>query len=193
VIGQVFGRLTVVGPAPSIGTAKAWLCRCSCGSEVVKEGRRLRHARVKSCGCLVRENAPIHGRLRRNRVNLSGRVFGRLTVLGETPRLPPNTQARIRYECRCDCPGRTIVSVPGVNLTQARKPTRSCGCLRSEAAKARYQTIRDEARYADFMRRLEAEIAQDEAANGTPGEQPVGRLPVRELDGSERSTSNPLI
>lgn len=53
-MGQRFGRLTVLAPAENIGTRTAWLCRCDCGREVIKKTLYLRDGRVKSCGCLGR-------------------------------------------------------------------------------------------------------------------------------------------
>ena len=60
--GQTFGRLTVLQRA---GKAKdghiRWLCRCSCGNEVVVSSRNLKHGYTQSCGCLYRETHTKHG------------------------------------------------------------------------------------------------------------------------------------
>lgn len=50
-VGDVFGRLTIIAPAPHDRNHRMWLCRCECG--VVKT---LRHCGLtrgdnKSCGC----------------------------------------------------------------------------------------------------------------------------------------------
>lgn len=57
-MGEEFGRLVVMGPAPSgrAGLAR-WTCRCSCGATVVVVGADLRKGRTNSCGCLQREVA----------------------------------------------------------------------------------------------------------------------------------------
>ncbi len=49
--GQRFGKLTVLAPAEDIGNRTAWLCRCDCGSEVVKKTVHLRSGHVTNCGC----------------------------------------------------------------------------------------------------------------------------------------------
>ncbi len=50
-IGQRYGRLTVLGPAPSIGGRTAWRCRCDCGQERVVKTCHLRSGHTTSCGC----------------------------------------------------------------------------------------------------------------------------------------------
>ena len=54
-IGDVFGKLTVVSKAESLGHGSRWNCRCSCGKEVTirKDGLISGHSR--SCGCLSKE------------------------------------------------------------------------------------------------------------------------------------------
>ena len=50
--GQVFGRLTVIGPAGKDNRGELkWLCQCSCGNQKVAFGYNLRHHKTTSCGC----------------------------------------------------------------------------------------------------------------------------------------------
>lgn len=57
-VGVRFGRLQVVSRAGATGGGDiTWLCRCSCGSEVVVRGPRLRNGETQSCGCLQKERA----------------------------------------------------------------------------------------------------------------------------------------
>lgn len=66
-------------------------------------------------------------------IDLTGRRFGRLTVLGKVGAYKYDTYTISRWLCRCDC-GKTIV-VLGNGLKQGR--TRSCGCLRVDAQRER--------------------------------------------------------
>jgi group I intron endonuclease len=52
-LGLVFGRLTVVGDAPT-GNSGHHMCRCVCvcGSEIITQATNLRNGNTKSCGCL---------------------------------------------------------------------------------------------------------------------------------------------
>lgn len=52
ILGQTFNRLTVISRAGSYKNRQAtWLCRCSCGNEVIVAGNGLRNGHTKSCGC----------------------------------------------------------------------------------------------------------------------------------------------
>lgn len=54
-IGQTFGRLTVIAQLPSKNygrwTVSMWLCQCECGNKTSVTGNRLKAGRSKSCGC----------------------------------------------------------------------------------------------------------------------------------------------
>jgi hypothetical protein len=62
--------------------------------------------------------------IRREHIDLSNQVFGRLTAHYRAE----NLRGRIRYECQCTCGATAIVRAN--NLTSG--DTRSCGCLASE-------------------------------------------------------------
>ena len=60
--GQVFGRLTAlmeVDPVKDSGgrNIPSWLCRCTCGKEVVVRRKNLLRKTTRSCGCLRRAAA----------------------------------------------------------------------------------------------------------------------------------------
>jgi hypothetical protein len=54
-VGQTFGRLTVIERAGSKGNGAAWKCRCVCGKETIVSRHCLIHSNTQSCGCLHRE------------------------------------------------------------------------------------------------------------------------------------------
>lgn len=111
--GERFGKLTVVSRAPAQKPGAYWYCRCDCGSVVTVSGVNLRKSATKSCGCLGRG---------RRAIDLTGRRYGKLTVIRRVPNPVPGTA----WYCRCDC-GSTVV-VAGKNLRTGN--TKSCGCLR---------------------------------------------------------------
>ena len=51
--GQVFGALTVLGKAPTLGKGypAMWECLCECGNTSIVRSSDLRNGRTKSCGC----------------------------------------------------------------------------------------------------------------------------------------------
>ena len=54
-IGEIYGRLTVVALDHTDGKTAYWRCVCSCGNEKIVRTTNLRQGTVKSCGCLARE------------------------------------------------------------------------------------------------------------------------------------------
>lgn len=74
--GMICGQLTVIGYDGYRNHHHYWRCRCSCGKETSVEQTHLLTGHTKSCGCY-----------RRNRIqamDLTGHVYGRLTVLNLT-------------------------------------------------------------------------------------------------------------
>lgn len=66
------------------------------------------------------------------RQDLTGMVFGRLTVLGQTEDyIKPNGKHEARWLCQCSCGNKELIAVLGYHLT--RGTTKSCGCLQHEA------------------------------------------------------------
>ncbi len=64
-----------------------------------------------------------------NREDLTGRKFGRLTVVGPAEdRITPSGQRKPHWVCKCDCGSEVIVA--GTHLKSGH--TQSCGCLEDE-------------------------------------------------------------
>ena len=60
--------------------------------------------------------------------DMTGWVFGRLTVIGPTRRVVAHKHTRVHWLCRCACGAET--EVPGVRLRRGGQV--SCGCYRRE-------------------------------------------------------------
>lgn len=54
-IGQKFGRLTVIEFSHTDGEKSYWLCKCNCGNETIVIGNNLKRGTTNSCGCLKKE------------------------------------------------------------------------------------------------------------------------------------------
>ena len=125
-IGQKFGRLTVIDKAERRGNVIRWKCKCDCGNYTNVDSAALKSERTKSCGCLSRE-------LSQNRAaDLTGQRFGRLLVIERDI----SQENRIYWLCKCDCQGLT--SVRGDSLIEGN--TKSCGCLSPELTAERCTT-----------------------------------------------------
>ena len=75
-VGQKFGRLTVIKSIGSKNQQHIWLCKCECGKETISNTNRLKSGWKRSCGCIQKEqlakrnkenakhglnNHPLHG------------------------------------------------------------------------------------------------------------------------------------
>lgn len=118
-IGQVFGKLTVQSEAGKDNQGKKlWNCQCTCGNHTTIRTNPLRSGSIKSCGCLISEA----GRRRWAKLNMVGRIFGRLTVQSKTGR--DKRQQRL-WNCLCVCGNTTIVKTN----TLMTGNSKSCGCV----------------------------------------------------------------
>lgn len=129
--GETYGRLTVIGRGPHNPRGATWLCRCECGQTRAVLGSKLASGHTSSCGCARQLG----------RDDLTGKVFGRLTVTGRGP----TVDEEWRWICRCVCGGQTIT----VARKLRRGHTRSCGCLTIEqlAASRKYISGPDNPRW----------------------------------------------
>ena len=119
-IGHIYGKWVVLNYAGRYRDGcVGWLCRCACGMEKIVNGKSLRAGESKSCGCAAREAAALT-----NFIDLTGMVYGRLTVIHRVP----NKGKATAYLCRCICGKETIVKAG--NLKSGT--TQSCGCLAQE-------------------------------------------------------------
>lgn len=122
--GQRFGRLTVIKRCGSTNTkhkAALWLCKCDCGNEVKRTGSHLQANYTNSCG-----SCPDL------RPDLTGRKYGRWTVLEKAEKKHGKTS----YLCKCECGIVRVVTAD--TLLNGR--SLSCGCLQKEVVSKRKTT-----------------------------------------------------
>ena len=116
-IGQQFGKLTVLEQDLSYSKTKLWLCSCQCGKKYLVEESKLLDKTITHCTCGRGEN-------------LSGNKYERLTALYATSL---RTSDRcIIWKCQCDCGNIAYVSAKALK----QKNTKSCGCLNTETRSA---------------------------------------------------------
>lgn len=139
ITGQKFGRLTAIERSYAknkLGAKGAfWKCRCDCGNEVDVSSYNLRNDITKSCGCLQLD-------VRRAKfVDLSGKRFGRLTVLGRgSEYIDVSGTSKYKYRCVCDCGNYVWVRPDDLK----KGATKSCGCLRKENGTKQLRKIHKE-------------------------------------------------
>ena len=125
--GERFGALTVTRRNASDPTRKTtWICLCDCGLETSATGLNLKTGNTTSCGCARKKPA-------QNRVDLTGRTFGRLVV-----REPAGSdKRRTLWLCSCECGNSTTAQASFL----MRGVTSSCGCLRRENGSKRWKGL----------------------------------------------------
>lgn len=120
--GQKFNMLTVIEIAEKGNGKTKWKCRCDCGNEVIVASSNLKNGHTKSCGCNKHKSAA-------NYIDLTGKRFGRLTVLGKgNNRKTSGGNIIATWICKCDCGNNVIVDSQPLRNGK----TRSCGCLIKE-------------------------------------------------------------
>lgn len=116
-IGQRFGRLTVISEAPrgeKYPRQKWYHCRCDCGSEIDINTNALTGGIRRSCGCLQRES-----RFK----DIMGESRGYLTAIRATGEVKNGSAV---WEWRCAC-GK-IIQATERNVGAGKRA--SCGCKR---------------------------------------------------------------
>ena len=118
--GKKFGYLTVLAPTEDRQNGSiVWKCQCDCGNICYIPTSNLSSGHTKSCGC---STYTMSGE--KLRLKLTGKKFGKLTVIKELP--PENLESK--WLCQCDCGNKK--EVIGWHLTQGI--VSSCGCLISK-------------------------------------------------------------
>lgn len=120
-IGNTYGRLTVVSDGPTVKSKSTSLCKCSCGNTDLIQvyNKYLKNGDTKSCGCLKREVFDWR------RKDLSGQRFGRLTAVSK---MGIADDGHTIWKCICDCGRETDV----LSNALMSGGTKSCGCLKAE-------------------------------------------------------------
>lgn len=89
-VGQTFGRLTVLGPAPKSGRYRKWVCQCSCGSDPKIFTTHALQRGVQSCGCLrvdrLLEATITHGHTRHKRFSPEYRTWAQMKTRCTNPK-----------------------------------------------------------------------------------------------------------
>lgn len=121
-IGTTINELTLIQYTRIRNTHMYGLFKCSCGNTKEILISRVTSEHTKSCGCLKSRGLHASGLRSRGIYDLTGNVYGRLTVLGESGK---NGHTGGYWNCRCSC--GNLVVVARDNLRTGN--TKSCGCL----------------------------------------------------------------
>lgn len=147
-IGQKFGKLTVLYRTKNIGKHTAWKCKCECGNETVVRVDHLKEKRIVSCGCYNKELASAHiknlNKKWKNAKDITGMRSGWLIALKPTEKRIHygNNNSKVVWKCQCLNPIHNepkYCEATTSDITMKNKT--SCGCVNS----------RGEAKIADLL------------------------------------------
>ena len=113
--GQKFDKWTVLGLSPITKSGnRCWVVKCDCGTMAVVRAGDLNKGSSTSCGC--------------NRIHdLTGQVFGRLTVIDLSTRKSGTTRM---WNVVCECGNKRTIASDSL----VKGNTKSCGCLAHDPA-----------------------------------------------------------
>lgn len=93
ITGEVFGKITVVRRLDEKTNGHIlWECKCECGNHINKTRPNLIKMKNKCCSECYK-------------INLTGKRFGKLTVLEEAKRVNIGALKSRAWKCQCDCGG----------------------------------------------------------------------------------------
>lgn len=120
--GNVYGKLTVLFYAGRRSSKYSlWHCRCSCGREQTIVSSRLTLGQTTQCNYCFRHQPKT--KTRSDFIDLTGKVFGRLTVVSFSRRNKETN--RTYFNCLCSCGESTESRADGL----VSGSILSCGCL----------------------------------------------------------------
>lgn len=115
--GIRFGRLIVLSISQhrqANGRLK-WKCKCDCGNITTASSANLKSASIISCGCA------------RIRTDLTGKTFGKVSVVSKAYRAYRNDKPYTFVDCVCECGNKFTT----YTSTLQKGETKSCGCWKT--------------------------------------------------------------
>lgn len=99
---------------------KIWLCQCECGNTCNRAEGNLKSTAVPHCGC-----SPHWRGTNKRFVDLSGKKFGRLTVIEHKGK---DKHSHNLWLCKCECGEYIVSDTSALNTGKVQ----SCGCKKKE-------------------------------------------------------------
>ena len=116
--GDRFGGLTILGrvmrPAQTPRSGHFYSCKCDCGRVITRQRDTIVTRHYATCGCGIQRN-------------LTGQIFGKLTVLSECRRIA-SPGRNTEWKVTCACGNQAWIRATALKSGE----TRSCGCLRGQ-------------------------------------------------------------
>jgi hypothetical protein len=148
-VGQRFGRWTVVAPAGNTAHRNyKWLCRCDCGNTAEVSANHLGSERSTSC-------RPCAKKLGSRRHDLTGLQFGRWSVTSFS-HTDPRRQAY--WNCRCECGREKPVAA---NMLRSAKSEGCQKCKSERQKRTAFKAAWNSIKWGATIREIEFEITPE--------------------------------
>lgn len=113
IVGQKFGKLSVVSFAYARNNHTYWNCICDCGNTFIASGKSMRSGNTSSCSCINHGKGQI-------RKNIKGKKFGFLEAVNYRGVINGHSV----WTCKCECGNMVDVDISSLMSGN----TLSCGC-----------------------------------------------------------------
>lgn len=118
-IGQKFGKLTIIDFTLAERNRQKYICECECGTVIIVDPNKLHNGKSKSCGC-AKTNAYEKYK------NYIGQKINKWTVINL---VPPNDKNKVWFaKCICECGTEKNINI--YNLINGS--SKDCGCGRKQ-------------------------------------------------------------
>lgn len=134
-LNQKYGRLTIIEQIPSKNKRKRFKCICECGNHSEIDSNRI--GITLSCGCLAKEMLIKRqtGKASNKFIDLTGKIFERLTVIERVCRHPRRTE----WMCKCQCGTEKVID--GKHLKRGKIISCGCFCLEINSKRMKENNI----------------------------------------------------
>lgn len=128
-VGQIFGKLTVIDQVESINNRKAYLCRCECKNTKIVKGKYLSNGDTRSCGC-HKDFEKYQEKNYKEALKKIGEKYGKLTIIDV---VIDKNKRQYKMVCKCECGSISNKCYNQMKLGQVV----SCGCYARELSSIR--------------------------------------------------------
>ena len=139
-VGQRFGRLTVIDMASKSPSGRTWLVKCDCGNERVIRTGKLRSGEHQSCGCLRVERMRARAVVMRKHIVDGGIECHDCGLSKPVSEFSANSKTFSKLSSRCRrCQNiRSVARYTGGNISEAKhwfdlRETSCCEVCQSSA------------------------------------------------------------
>jgi hypothetical protein len=204
IIGQRFGKLTVLKYAGIYKNKNSVVCKCDCGNMRIAHINELTRGNLKSCGLCGKNARKVDDMafmlaedvMKENTEDVQSVVETNITTDVKMTPVPPKIQDMIgkkfgrltvmKYlgvkktqylvECKCDCGNTTIKNAYSMRAGK----TKSCGCLAKEMAQMAKSISHEENKTTFDFHKILHERNQEEMEKAMFGEEenPIEEIPV---------------